>query len=213
MMAGSRQTHSGDETEIQLMPLNRTSSEEERHMSHRKRINEELRRKQSVSSREVSEPLQTPRLKHLGRTNSQHKREPQAVGRYEGVNGQEDTSAEHFEEFEIVEEGYGSQSEENGGESKVRVSNVTLALASIVASGVQFGWALQLSLLTPYIQVRRSEDLTRAHQGASGAELCMVVEGYLAFQLWGLKNRPHQMRLSSILNLARSQPTNKTRPS
>lgn len=28
-----------------------------------------------------------------------------------------------------------------------------LALASMVAAGIQFGWALQLSLLTPYIQV------------------------------------------------------------
>jgi hypothetical protein len=197
------------------MPLNQISLEEEQHTAHRKRIDDDLRRKHSLSITDVSgqESQRTPHLKHQGRSNSHHRGKPQAVGRYEGVNGQEDTSAEHFEEFEIVEEGYGSQSEENGGESKVRVSNVTLALASIVASGVQFGWALQLSLLTPYIQVRRSEDLTRAHQGASGAELCMVVEGYLKFQLWGLRNRPHQMRLSSILNLARSQPTNKTRPS
>jgi len=28
-----------------------------------------------------------------------------------------------------------------------------LVLACMVAAGVQFGWALQLSLLTPYIQV------------------------------------------------------------
>lgn len=30
----------------------------------------------------------------------------------------------------------------------------TLVLGSMIAAGVQFGWALQLSLLTPYIQVR-----------------------------------------------------------
>ena len=30
----------------------------------------------------------------------------------------------------------------------------TLILACMVAAGVQFGWALQLSLLTPYVQVR-----------------------------------------------------------
>lgn len=30
----------------------------------------------------------------------------------------------------------------------------TLILGCTVAAGVQFGWALQLSLLTPYIQVR-----------------------------------------------------------
>ena len=29
----------------------------------------------------------------------------------------------------------------------------TLILSCMVAAGVQFGWALQLSLLTPYIQV------------------------------------------------------------
>lgn len=29
----------------------------------------------------------------------------------------------------------------------------TLVLACMIAAGVQFGWALQLSLLTPYIQV------------------------------------------------------------
>lgn len=32
-------------------------------------------------------------------------------------------------------------------------SLVTLVLSCTVAAGVQFGWALQLSLLTPYIQV------------------------------------------------------------
>lgn len=31
---------------------------------------------------------------------------------------------------------------------------MTLILSCTVAAGVQFGWALQLSLLTPYIQVR-----------------------------------------------------------
>ena len=32
-------------------------------------------------------------------------------------------------------------------------SLMTLVLSCTVAAGVQFGWALQLSLLTPYIQV------------------------------------------------------------
>ncbi|KAJ0586481.1 hypothetical protein HanIR_Chr04g0152401 [Helianthus annuus] len=32
-------------------------------------------------------------------------------------------------------------------------SMITLVLSCAVAAGVQFGWALQLSLLTPYIQV------------------------------------------------------------
>lgn len=34
-----------------------------------------------------------------------------------------------------------------------RCSLTTLILSCTVAAGVQFGWALQLSLLTPYIQV------------------------------------------------------------
>lgn len=33
-------------------------------------------------------------------------------------------------------------------------SLATLVLSCTVAAGVQFGWALQLSLLTPYVQVR-----------------------------------------------------------
>lgn len=33
------------------------------------------------------------------------------------------------------------------------ISLTTLILSCTVAAGVQFGWALQLSLLTPYIQV------------------------------------------------------------
>ena len=33
-------------------------------------------------------------------------------------------------------------------------SRTKLVLACMVAAGVQFGWALQLSLLTPYIQVK-----------------------------------------------------------
>jgi len=37
-----------------------------------------------------------------------------------------------------------------------KASLVNLVLSCTVAAGVQFGWALQLSLLTPYIQVRYS---------------------------------------------------------
>lgn len=33
------------------------------------------------------------------------------------------------------------------------INLMTLILSCTVAAGVQFGWALQLSLLTPYIQV------------------------------------------------------------
>lgn len=41
------------------------------------------------------------------------------------------------------------------------ISLVTLVLSCTVAAGVQFGWALQLSLLTPYIQVPFSLSLVR----------------------------------------------------
>ena len=36
-------------------------------------------------------------------------------------------------------------------------SLTTLILSCTIAAGVQFGWALQLSLLTPYIQASRSK--------------------------------------------------------
>lgn len=34
------------------------------------------------------------------------------------------------------------------------ISLVRLILSCMVAGGVQYGWALQLSLLTPYVQVK-----------------------------------------------------------
>ena len=41
-----------------------------------------------------------------------------------------------------------------GGDNKQpQISIVGLFLACMVAGGVQYGWALQLSLLTPYVQV------------------------------------------------------------
>jgi hypothetical protein len=40
-----------------------------------------------------------------------------------------------------------------GGNKQPQISMVGLFLACMVAGGVQYGWALQLSLLTPYVQV------------------------------------------------------------
>ena len=40
-----------------------------------------------------------------------------------------------------------------GGNKQPQISIVGLFLACMVAGGVQYGWALQLSLLTPYVQV------------------------------------------------------------
>lgn len=45
----------------------------------------------------------------------------------------------------------------NGGDAPSRSRNtslLTLILSCMIAAGVQFGWALQLSLLTPYVQVQ-----------------------------------------------------------
>lgn len=40
-----------------------------------------------------------------------------------------------------------------GGNKQPQISLLGLFLACMVAGGVQYGWALQLSLLTPYVQV------------------------------------------------------------
>lgn len=52
---------------------------------------------------------------------------------------------------------YGSGSLEissnDGGAVATPISLVRLIFACMVAGGVQYGWALQLSLLTPYVQV------------------------------------------------------------
>jgi solute carrier family 45 protein 1/2/4 len=42
---------------------------------------------------------------------------------------------------------------DGGGNKQPQISIVGLFLACMVAGGVQYGWALQLSLLTPYVQV------------------------------------------------------------
>jgi hypothetical protein len=44
-------------------------------------------------------------------------------------------------------------SQDTNRDAKPRISTKRLVLSCTVAAGVQFGWALQLSLLTPYIQV------------------------------------------------------------
>jgi solute carrier family 45, member 1/2/4 len=42
---------------------------------------------------------------------------------------------------------------ELSAEPPLPISLWRLILAGMVAGGVQYGWALQLSLLTPYVQV------------------------------------------------------------
>jgi solute carrier family 45 protein 1/2/4 len=55
---------------------------------------------------------------------------------------------------------------------KDRVPLKALAQVASVAAGVQFGWALQLSLLTPYVQ-----ELGIPHQFASLIWLCGPISG------------------------------------
>ncbi|XP_020100366.1 sucrose transport protein SUT2 [Ananas comosus] len=63
---------------------------------------------------------------------------------------------------------------------KVRVPLRRVARAAAVACGVQFGWALQLSLLTPYVQ-----ELGVAHAWASLVWLCGPLSGLLVQPLVG----------------------------
>lgn len=57
---------------------------------------------------------------------------------------------------------------------------VKMVLVSSIAAGVQFGWALQLSLLTPYTQL-----LGVAHQWAAIVWLCGPISGLLVQPLAG----------------------------
>lgn len=142
-MSAKQRQQSKDEVGLELsslIPSTTSPSDDKPHTAHRKHVHEEDRDHHAASRREDKPPL--------GRGNSNQHRNQNG---YEHSNGHRHAPGEDSEEFEIVEEAVGSQSEENGGGA--RISNVTLALASMVASGVQFGWALQLSLLTPYVQV------------------------------------------------------------
>jgi solute carrier family 45 protein 1/2/4 len=58
---------------------------------------------------------------------------------------------------------------------------VTLVLSCTVAAGVQFGWALQLSLLTPYIQT-----LGISHAFSSFIWLCGPITGLVVQPFVGI---------------------------
>ncbi len=69
----------------------------------------------------------------------------------------------------------------SSGSSSSRICSIReLVQAASVALGVQFGWALQLSLLTPYIQ-----ELGISHAGVSLIWLCGPVSGTLVQPLVG----------------------------
>ncbi|GAQ80673.1 sucrose transporter [Klebsormidium nitens] len=164
-MSEKQRQQSRDEAGIQLsslIPSTTSPSNDEPHTTHRKHVREENGDNHAASSRGDKSNLE--------RSNSHRHRSQPAENGYKHVNGHKHAPGEDLEEFEIVEEAVGSQSEENG--SRARISNVTLALASMVASGVQFGWALQLSLLTPYVQ-----ELGIPHAWASFIWLCGPISG------------------------------------
>ncbi|KAI3865326.1 hypothetical protein MKX03_037304 [Papaver bracteatum] len=66
----------------------------------------------------------------------------------------------------------GSPSSNNSNNNHRNISMKTLILSCMVAAGVQFGWALQLSLLTPYIQT-----LGIGHAFSSFIWLCGPITG------------------------------------
>ncbi|KAM3304157.1 sucrose transport protein SUC3 isoform X2 [Capsicum chacoense] len=96
-----------------------------------------------------------------------------------------DDSSSGFTQLEIRSDCDSSPRVSNGGEKSdsqssnnfsppqpIRNSLVTLILSCAVAAGVQFGWALQLSLLTPYIQTLGIE-----HAFSSFIWLCGPITG------------------------------------
>ncbi|BBN05164.1 solute carrier family 45, member 1/2/4 [Marchantia polymorpha subsp. ruderalis] len=69
----------------------------------------------------------------------------------------------------------GASEPSEGVDLQPKLPLITLALSSMIAAGIQFGWALQLSLLTPYIQTLGIE-----HAFASFIWLCGPITGLLA---------------------------------
>ncbi|ONM06600.1 sucrose transporter GRMZM2G083248 [Zea mays] len=68
-----------------------------------------------------------------------------------------------------------------GGNKQPQISLLGLFLACMVAGGVQYGWALQLSLLTPYVQT-----LGIPHALTSVMWLCGPIAGLLVQPCVGL---------------------------
>nr|ACU87542.1 sucrose transporter 4 [Lolium perenne] len=68
----------------------------------------------------------------------------------------------------------GGQQTRRGGQQTGDTPKYRVVLACMVAAGVQFGWALQLSLLTPYIQT-----LGIDHAMASFIWLCGPITGFI----------------------------------
>ncbi|MCO5593166.1 hypothetical protein L7F22_047172 [Adiantum nelumboides] len=78
---------------------------------------------------------------------------------------------------------------QKGGAKPKRVPLKALARIASVAAGVQFGWALQLSLLTPYVQ-----ELGIPHTWASYIWLCGPISGMVVQPLIGYSSDHCQSR-------------------
>lgn len=72
------------------------------------------------------------------------------MNRLDSMNRSDETSNHRLNSNGVDSNASSQPAQQN---SSNRMSMITLVLSCTVAAGVQFGWALQLSLLTPYIQV------------------------------------------------------------
>lgn len=98
-------------------------------------------------------------------------------GHARGLNGEQERSWHRESDSELVELSLAVR----GPEKRGKLSMAKLAAISCIAGGVQFGWAIQLSLLTPYVQT-----LGIPHQWASFIWLCGPISGLLVQPVIGV---------------------------
>ncbi|CAI0627783.1 unnamed protein product [Linum tenue] len=109
----------------------------------------------------------------------------------------------------------GADSTEVRSQAPKHCSLVTLVLSCTVAAGVQFGWALQLSLLTPYIQASEEDrqcTLGIEHAFSSFIWLCGPITGLVVQPCVGIwsdkctskygRRRPYILSGSLMISIA-----------
>ncbi|XP_074574070.1 sucrose transport protein SUT1-like [Curcuma longa] len=86
-------------------------------------------------------------------------------------------------ELELAEAAHAGEARDGGppAVAEKHISLTRLVFACMVAGGVQYGWALQLSLLTPYVQT-----LGLSHALSSIVWLCGPVAGFVVQPIVGL---------------------------
>lgn len=98
-----------------------------------------------------------------------------------------DENGKKLGEVEMVAPTEPAEADADGSSSGKQMSLVRLIFSCTVAGGVQYGWALQLSLLTPYVQT-----LGLSHALSSLMWLCGPVAGFLVQPCVGLlSDRSH----------------------